>query len=64
MWKKTITKKVGYNKQKLSSTEHSWNIAASVTKSAGTLTEGIAKVQMTLTAEYGGKKVSRDATKC
>ncbi|XP_066930581.1 uncharacterized protein [Clytia hemisphaerica] len=56
-YKKTITKKVGYNKQKLSSTEHSWSISASVTTSAGALTESIAKTQMTLTAAYGGLKI-------
>ncbi|KAM5153007.1 uncharacterized protein ACMZJ9_011129 [Mantella aurantiaca] len=53
-WQKKVTKKVGYEKEKTSSIEHNWKVSATVSAETGGLTSLIAKVQFSLTAEYGG----------
>ncbi|XP_064408030.1 uncharacterized protein LOC135352727 [Latimeria chalumnae] len=59
-WNKKITKKVGYEKEKMSSLEHNWNVSISASYQSGALTEAIAKYQFSLTAEYGGKSVNTE----
>ncbi|XP_077773086.1 uncharacterized protein LOC144325065 [Podarcis muralis] len=60
VWNKKITKKVGYNKQKMTSVEHNWKVSMTATYQSGVLTEAIAKYQFSLTAEYGGKSVNTE----
>nr|XP_028559464.1 uncharacterized protein LOC114582539 isoform X1 [Podarcis muralis]XP_028559465.1 uncharacterized protein LOC114582539 isoform X1 [Podarcis muralis]XP_028559466.1 uncharacterized protein LOC114582539 isoform X1 [Podarcis muralis] len=60
VWNKKITKKVGYNKQKMSSVEHNWKVSMTASYQSGALTEAIAKYQFSLTAEYGGKSVNTE----
>ncbi|XP_066487359.1 uncharacterized protein [Tiliqua scincoides] len=59
-WNKKITRKVGYEKHKMSSIEHNWKISVSTTYQSGTLTEALAKFQFSLSAEYGGKYVNTE----
>ncbi|XP_061446206.1 uncharacterized protein LOC133366756 [Rhineura floridana] len=56
--KKSISKKVGYSKEKMQSVENSWNISMSYTYQTGTLMEALCKQQLSLSAEYGGKSVN------
>ncbi|XP_077170231.1 uncharacterized protein LOC143825797 [Paroedura picta] len=57
VWDKKITKKVGYNKMKMNSVEHNWNVSMSASYQSGTLTESIAKYQFSLDVQYGGSAV-------
>ncbi|XP_073501802.1 uncharacterized protein [Phyllobates terribilis] len=59
-WKKSITKKIGYEKEKMSSIEHNWNVSATVSAETGDLTALITKSQFSLTAEYGGSSVNTE----
>ncbi|KAK7137477.1 hypothetical protein R3I94_013203 [Phoxinus phoxinus] len=60
IWKRTVTKKVGYNKEKMSQMTHNWNISASTTISSGGLEGLISQRQFSLTAEYGGSSVNAE----
>ncbi|ROI52166.1 hypothetical protein DPX16_3436 [Anabarilius grahami] len=55
-----ITKKIGYNKEKMSQLTHSWKIAASASLETGELAKLIVKMQFSLSAEYGGSRVSTE----
>ncbi|KAM4626539.1 uncharacterized protein O3C94_019585 [Discoglossus pictus] len=57
VWTNKITKKVGYEKEKMSSIEHNWKVSSTVSVESGGLTGLIAKAQFSLTAEYGGSSV-------
>ncbi|XP_056094792.1 uncharacterized protein LOC130073418 [Rhinichthys klamathensis goyatoka] len=59
-WQRKVTKKVGYNKEKMSQMTHNWKIAASTTVSSGDLTGLIAKCQFSFSAEYGGSSVNTE----
>ncbi|RXN11471.1 hypothetical protein ROHU_029999 [Labeo rohita] len=59
-WQKKITKKVGYNKEKMTQMTHNWKIAASASVESGELAKLIAKLQFSLSAEYGGSHVSAE----
>ncbi|XDV37910.1 hypothetical protein PO909_007434 [Leuciscus waleckii] len=59
-WQRKVTKKVGYNKEKMSQITHNWKISASATISSGDLTGFIAKCQFSFSAEYGGSSVNTD----
>ncbi|XP_075037067.1 uncharacterized protein LOC142098261 [Mixophyes fleayi] len=59
-WKKRLTKKVGYEKEKMSSIEHNWKVSVTVSAETGGLTALIAKSQFSMTAEYGGKSVNTE----
>ncbi|XP_069841168.1 uncharacterized protein [Dendropsophus ebraccatus] len=59
-WEKKITKTIGYEKEKMSSLEHNWNVSATVSVESGALTAAIAKTQFSMTAEYGGSSVNTD----
>ncbi|XP_051762706.1 uncharacterized protein LOC127519200 [Ctenopharyngodon idella] len=57
-WTRKITKKVGYNKEKMSQITHNWNIAISASAKFGELSKLITKMHLSLSAEYGGSHVS------
>lgn len=57
-WSQKIVKKVGYNKEKMKEIAHNWKIGASASIESGELAGLIAKVQFSLSAEYGGSHVS------
>lgn len=57
-WKNTVTRKVGYNKEKMTEITQNWKIAASVKGTATDLLGLIAKCQISLSAEYGGSEVN------
>ncbi|XP_068102043.1 uncharacterized protein [Hyperolius riggenbachi] len=59
-WKKQVTKKVGYEKEKTSSMEHNWKVSATVSAETGGLSSVIAKSQFSFTTEYGGKSVNTE----
>ncbi|XP_016373914.1 uncharacterized protein LOC107713007 [Sinocyclocheilus rhinocerous] len=59
-WQKRITKKVGYNKAKMTQITHNWKIAASASVESGELAKLIAKLQFSFSAEYGGSHVSTE----
>uniref|UniRef100_A0A671LJY0 Uncharacterized LOC107653236 n=2 Tax=Sinocyclocheilus anshuiensis TaxID=1608454 RepID=A0A671LJY0_9TELE len=59
-WEKKITKKVGYNKEKMTQITHNWKIAASVSIESGELAKLIAKLQLSFSAEYGGSHVNTE----
>uniref|UniRef100_A0A8C1E641 Uncharacterized protein n=2 Tax=Cyprinus carpio carpio TaxID=630221 RepID=A0A8C1E641_CYPCA len=60
IWEKNITKKVGYNKEKMTQITHNWKIGASATIESGELAKLIAKFQLSFSAEYGGSHVSTE----
>lgn len=57
-WRQKILKKVGYNKEAMKEVTHNWKIDASASFESGALAGLIAKVQFSLSAEYGGSQVS------
>ncbi|OCT63348.1 hypothetical protein XELAEV_18044446mg [Xenopus laevis] len=59
-WTKKITKKVGYEKEKMSSIEHNWKISLEVSMETGGLSALIAKSQFSLKTEYGGSSVNTE----
>ncbi|KAF4115156.1 hypothetical protein G5714_002645 [Onychostoma macrolepis] len=59
-WEKKITKKVGYNKEKMTQMTRNWKIAACSSIESGELAKLIAKVQVSHSAEYGGSHVSTE----
>ncbi|XP_067265078.1 uncharacterized protein [Chanodichthys erythropterus] len=59
-WTKKITRRVGYNKEKMTQITHNWKIAASVSTESGALAALIAKMQFSFSAEYGGSHVSTE----
>ncbi|XP_067300948.1 uncharacterized protein [Pseudorasbora parva] len=59
-WQKKITKKVGYNKEKMTEITHNWKIATSASAESGDLASSIAKAQFSFSIEYGGSHVSTD----
>lgn len=59
-WEKKITKTVGYTKKKMSSVEHNWKISISASYESGALTAALAKYQISMSAEYGGKQVNSE----
>ncbi|XP_064417962.1 uncharacterized protein LOC135358294 [Latimeria chalumnae] len=59
-WTKKINKKEGYEKEKMSSLEHNWNVSIGASYQSGTLIETIAKYQFSLQAEYGGAAVNTE----
>lgn len=59
-WKKRVTKKIGFEKEKMSSVEHNWKVSSTISAETGGLTALIAKSQFSLTAEYGGSSVNTD----
>lgn len=59
-WQKKITKKVGYNKEKMTQMTHNWKIAASASFESGALSALIAKIQLSFSIEYGGSRVNTE----
>ncbi|KAL0150483.1 hypothetical protein M9458_054300 [Cirrhinus mrigala] len=59
-WQKKITKKVGYNKEKMTQMTHNWKIDASASVESGELPKLISKLQFSFSAEYGGSHVSTE----
>ncbi|KAI7789643.1 uncharacterized protein LOC130549732 [Triplophysa rosa] len=59
-WQEKIIKKVGYNKEKMKEITHNWKFGASATIESGELAKLIAKVQFSLSAEYGGSHVGTE----
>lgn len=59
-WQKKVTKKVGYNKEKMSKMTHNWKIEASTTISSGELAGLIAQWQFSFSSEYGGSRVNTE----
>lgn len=57
-WRQKILKRVGYNKEAMKEITHNWKIGASASLESGDLAGLIAKVQFSLSAEYGGSHVS------
>ncbi|KAM4698135.1 uncharacterized protein WCC33_013736 [Rhinophrynus dorsalis] len=62
-WTKKVVKKVGFEKDRMSSIEHNWKIAVSVSVDSGELASLITKAQMSFSTEYGGKSVNTDREK-
>ncbi|XP_077053702.1 uncharacterized protein LOC143706043 [Siphateles boraxobius] len=60
-WQKKITKKVGYNKEKMSQITQKWKIKTPATIRARKLAALISQYQFSLSGEYGGASV--DAVK-
>ncbi|KAM4024252.1 uncharacterized protein ACNLHF_025182 isoform 1-T2 [Anomaloglossus baeobatrachus] len=59
-WKKSIRKKTGYEKEKMSSITHNWKVSTTASLETGALTKLICKSQFSLTAEYGGPSVNTE----
>ncbi|XP_043094883.1 uncharacterized protein LOC122345119 [Puntigrus tetrazona] len=59
-WQKKITKKVGYNKEKMDQITHNRKIDASVSIESGELAKLIAKSQLSFSAEYGGSHINTE----
>ncbi|XP_056391875.1 uncharacterized protein LOC130284931 isoform X2 [Hyla sarda] len=59
-WKKRVTKKTGYEKEKMCSIEHKWNTSLTVSTETGGLSSCIAKATFAMTAEYGGSSVNTE----
>ncbi|KAL1250497.1 hypothetical protein QQF64_018293 [Cirrhinus molitorella] len=59
-WQKKVTKKVGYNKEKMTQITRNWKIASSASIESGELARLIAKLQLSFSAEYGGSHVSTE----
>ncbi len=59
-WQKKITKKVGYNEEKMAQITHNWKIDTSASIESGELAKLIAKLQFSFSAEYGGAHVSTE----
>ncbi|KAM8934012.1 uncharacterized protein RCH25_004382 [Pelodytes ibericus] len=59
-WTNKINKKVGYEKEKMSSMEHNWNVSATVSAETGGLSSLVTKTQFSLTASYGGSSVNTE----
>ncbi|XDV37915.1 hypothetical protein PO909_007439 [Leuciscus waleckii] len=57
---KKVTKKVGYNKEKLSQITHNWRIETSGSITSGKLEGLISQYQFSFTAEYGGSSVNAE----
>ncbi|ROI52170.1 hypothetical protein DPX16_3440 [Anabarilius grahami] len=59
-WTKKVTKKVGWNKEKMTQITHNWKISASGSIESGALAGLITKFQFSFSAEYGGSHVSTE----
>ncbi|CAJ0935048.1 unnamed protein product [Ranitomeya imitator] len=59
-WKKRVTKKIGYEKEKVSSIENNWKVCPTCSSETGGLSCLIAKCQFSLTTEYGGSGVNTE----
>ncbi|OCT63350.1 hypothetical protein XELAEV_18044448mg [Xenopus laevis] len=59
-WTKKITKKVVYEKEKMSSIDHNWKISLEVSMETGGLSPLIAKSQFSLKTEYGGCSINTE----
>ncbi|KAM4024254.1 uncharacterized protein ACNLHF_025183 [Anomaloglossus baeobatrachus] len=59
-WKKSIRKKIGYEKEKMSSITHNWKVSTTGSLETGALTKLIVKSQFSLTAEYGGSSLNTE----
>ncbi|XP_056604830.1 uncharacterized protein LOC130421130 [Triplophysa dalaica] len=59
-WRNKITKKVGFNKEKMIQIMHNWKICPSSLIQSGDLAGLIAKVQFSMSAEYGGSHVNTE----
>ncbi|RXN32639.1 hypothetical protein ROHU_016081 [Labeo rohita] len=57
-WQKSLTKKVGYNKETMAQITHNWNIAASGSVKSGAIAKLITKFHFSFSVEYGGSRVS------
>ncbi|KAJ6651868.1 hypothetical protein lerEdw1_015973 [Lerista edwardsae] len=62
-WTKKITKKVGYEKQKMSTIEKNWKVSMSTSAEAGGLTAAITKYQFSIASDFGGSQVNTDQEK-
>ncbi|CAH2305357.1 Hypothetical predicted protein [Pelobates cultripes] len=59
-WTNKINKKVGYEKEKMSSIEHNWNVSATVSAETGGLSALVVKSQFSLSTSYGGSSVNTE----
>uniref|UniRef100_A0A8C5MWE4 Uncharacterized protein n=1 Tax=Leptobrachium leishanense TaxID=445787 RepID=A0A8C5MWE4_9ANUR len=59
-WTNKISVTHGYAKEKMSSTEHNWNIAASMSLETGGLTALLVKSQFSFSASYGGSSINTE----
>ncbi|XP_071976455.1 uncharacterized protein [Engystomops pustulosus] len=62
-WQKKVTKKTGYEKEKMSTIAHNWRVTATVAAETSALTKLICQGQFSLTTEYGGYSVITDREK-
>ncbi|XP_073401623.1 uncharacterized protein [Dendrobates tinctorius] len=58
--KKSVTKKIGYEKEKISNIEHNWKVYPSCSAETDGLSSLITKCQFSLSAEYGGSSVNTE----
>ncbi|KAI2661111.1 Protein pp71 [Labeo rohita] len=59
-WQKKITKKVGYNKEKMTQITQNWKKETSASIEYGELAKLIAKSQFSFSAEHGGSRVGTE----
>ncbi|CAH2318163.1 Hypothetical predicted protein [Pelobates cultripes] len=59
-WTKKVSKKVGYDYEKMSSVETNWNVSSTVSAETCGLSALITKCQVSYTAEFGGSSVNTD----
>ncbi|XP_071976454.1 uncharacterized protein [Engystomops pustulosus] len=59
-WQKKVTKKSGYEKEKMCTIEHNWSVTANVSFDTGGLSKLICQSQFSLTTEYGGSKMNTE----
>ncbi|KAM3916980.1 uncharacterized protein RB166_016153 [Leptodactylus fuscus] len=62
-WQKKITKKIGYEKEKMSSIEHNWKVSITGSVETGAVSSLIAKIQFSMTAEYGGASIKTNTAR-
>ncbi|KAM4626201.1 uncharacterized protein O3C94_019343 [Discoglossus pictus] len=62
-WSKKITRKVGFDYEKMSSIEHNWKVSSTVSVKPGGVSALLTKASFSCTAEYGGCSVNTDREK-
>ncbi|KAG8544544.1 hypothetical protein GDO81_022297 [Engystomops pustulosus] len=59
-WQKKVTKKSGYEKEKMCTIEHNWSVSSTISAETGGLSKLICQSQFSLTTEYGGSSVNTE----
>uniref|UniRef100_A0A8C5MDD9 Uncharacterized protein n=1 Tax=Leptobrachium leishanense TaxID=445787 RepID=A0A8C5MDD9_9ANUR len=59
-WTKKVIKRIGFEKEKMSSIEHNWNVSVTASLETGGLASAIVKSQLSFKASYGGVSINTD----